>query len=255
MTKHSPQYAGSTYDRYRAGYPRKLAETLLSLSRYQAPATILEIGCGTGKGTEILIEQGAKVHGIEPNVSMGEIAQRKFSRDVFSWTASTFEDFDARGQTFPLITSAHAFHWVDQEVAFRRSYELLEPGGALAIYRNNRKYDDEFSRREHQIQVKLNGCDPHGLWNENYYQALAECVSEFIKRSEGQFHRPQVYEFDHTVTYTTESYIGLLNTFWADSQENAQWQRVLDETANLIEERGGEIQYPYTSILYILERR
>jgi ubiquinone/menaquinone biosynthesis C-methylase UbiE len=255
MNLKSPEYAGEAYERYRAKYPAQLAEALFLLTNYRAPETILEIGSGTGKGTEILIERGARVHGIEPNASMGAIAERKFPAGNFSWSNATFENFDSEGKKFPLITSAHAFHWVDQNSVFQKCYDLLESGGALAVYRNNRKYDDEFSRREHQIQVKLNGCDPHGLWNENYYQALAECVTDFIKRSEGRFHRPQVYEFDHTVTYTTESYLGLLGTFWSDSYDNLKWPMILDATAKLIDEMGGTIEYPYTSVLYVLERR
>jgi hypothetical protein len=132
---------------------------------------------------------------------------------------------------------------------------LLRPEGALAVYRNNRKYDDEFSRREHQIQVQLNGCDPHGLWNENYYEAMAQCVTEFIKQSAGRFHRPQVYEFDHTVSYTSKEYIGLLNTFWDDSNNTPTWPRVLDQTADLIESMGGIINCTYTSVLYLMIKR
>lgn len=255
MSNQSPNYDGPTYDRYRPHYPKQVATTLFALTNYQPKESILEIGCGTGKGTEVLIEQGATVHAVEPNVSMGQIAETKFPKNLFSWSPCTFEEYQADGRAFPLIASAHAFHWVDQDVAFSKSYHLLQPGGAIAVYRNNRKYDDEFSRREHDIQVRLNGCDPHGSWNENYYQALAECVSDFIKYSNGRFHRPQVYEFDHTIRYTAEQYLGLLNTFWDDSHDTPQWPRILEETSKVIESMGGVIEYPYTTVLYVLFRR
>jgi ubiquinone/menaquinone biosynthesis C-methylase UbiE len=254
-TQGSPDYEAETYERFRPGYPEEVATTLFSLTNYHPPETILEIGCGTGKGTEILIQGGARVHAVEPNVEMGRLAATKFGQEQFSLSPCTFEQFQGEGKTYPLITSAQAFHWVDREVAFAKTYQLLQPHGALAVYRNNRKYDDEFSRREHQIQVRLNGCDPHGLWNENYYEAMAECVTEFIKRSAGRFHRPQVYEFDHIVRYTTEEYIGLLNTFWDDSHNTPTWSRVLDETAALVESFGGAIEYPYTTVLYVLMKR
>lgn len=251
----SPFYEAQSYERFRPGYPKQVAKTIFLIADYSPNDTILEIGCGTGKGTEILIEQGARVHAVEPNVGMGKIAESKFSAEQFSWSACTFEQFTANGETYPLVTSAQAFHWVDQKVAFDRCHELLRPEGALAVYRNNRKYDNEFSRREHQIQVQLNGCDPHELWNENYYEAMAECVTEFIKLSDGSFHRPQVYEFDHTVRYSTEEYIGLLNTFWDDSSNTPNWTFVLEHIADLIESMGGTIDYTYTTVLYVLIRR
>jgi ubiquinone/menaquinone biosynthesis C-methylase UbiE len=254
-TRESPVYEAQSYERFRPGYPKEVAKTIVSLAGYNSNETILEIGCGTGKGTEILIEQGATVHAIEPNVGMGKIAESKFSTEQFSWSPCTFEQFNANGKTYPLVTSAQAFHWIDQKAAFDRCHQLLRPEGALAVYRNNRKYDDEFSRREHQIQVQLNGCDPHGLWNENYYEAMAQCVTEFIKQSAGRFHRPQVYEFDHTVSYTSKEYIGLLNTFWDDSNNTPTWPRVLDQTADLIESMGGIINCTYTSVLYLMIKR
>lgn len=258
---HPPAYPAQTYDRFRPRYPKELTAALFNLTNYRAPDTILEIGCGTGKATEGLIESGAVVHAVEPNVEMASIAAQKFSHrmhgsvPVFSWTPLKFEDFPIQEQAFSLITSAQAFHWVEQGIAFQKSHQLLRSGGALAIYRNNRKYDDEFTRLEHQVQVRLNGCDPHGFWNENYYQALAECVTNFISHAAGRFHRPQVYEFDHTVTYTTEEYIGLLNTFFDDSQNTPHWPRVLEETAKIIDGFGGSIEYHWTAILYLLFKR
>jgi len=255
MSKQSPQYEGANYERYRPTYPNELAKKLFAITNYQPSQTILEIGCGTGKGTEILIEQGATVHAVEPNSSMGKIAELRFPTGKFSWTPCKFEDYQEHARTFPLIASAHAFHWVDQEIAFSKAYELLELGGALAIYRNNRKHDDEFSQREHQIRVQLNGADPHGSWNENYYEALARSVTEFISHSKDRFHRPQVYEFEHTVTYTTEEYLGLQNTFWSDPYDHKNWQQFLDQTVEIINSMGGTIVYPYTTILYVLFKK
>ena len=243
------------YERYRAPYPKKVAEKLFSLTNYDPSQTILEIGCGTGKGTEVLIEQGAKVHAIEPNSSMGKIAEQKFSPQKFTWEASKFEDYLGQEASFPLITSAHAFHWVDPDIAFEKCFKLLRPGGALAIYRNNRKHDDEFSQKEHQIHVELNGAAPHGSWNELYYEALAECIAEYTKRTKGLFHHPQVYEFEHTINYTADQYLGLQNTSWSDGQNNSNWQTVLTRTEEIIKSMGGTIVYPYTTILYVLFRQ
>jgi ubiquinone/menaquinone biosynthesis C-methylase UbiE len=253
--KQSPRYEADSYERYRASYPVALATKLFEATNYKPPATILEIGCGTGKGTEILIEHGASVHAVEPLSAMGLVAQKKFPRSHFSWTNCAFEDYQDTNRLFPLITSAQAFHWVDQEVAFSKCHRILEPGGALAVYRNNRRLDDEFSQREHQLYVKYSGAEPHGSWNENYYEALAECVTDFIKYSRGRFHRPQVHEFDHVVSYTTESYIGLQNTFFADALEHPQLPRILEETAKLIDSMGGKIEFPYTAVLYVLFKK
>ena len=39
------------YDRYRPGYPERLATDLLQMANVQPGDRLLEIGCGTGKAT------------------------------------------------------------------------------------------------------------------------------------------------------------------------------------------------------------
>ncbi len=250
-----PDYEGDIYDKYRPSYPDTLAEKLFSLTKFDFSSKLLEIGCGTGKGTEVLINNGAKVHGVEPNSSMAKIASDRFSDSSFSVDVCKFEDFYGIPQSYQLITSAHAFHWVDPKTAFSKCYELLRDGGALAVFRNNRKHDDEFSKLTHEIYVQFKNSDPHASWNEMYYGALADWILEFRENGTNYFHGPQIYEFENLVTYTTEEYLGLQETYWCTSWDKNQWGEYLKRTAGIIDSMGGKIAFPYTTIMYLPYRR
>jgi SAM-dependent methyltransferase len=117
-----PDYNACDYDTYRPSYPQEIVTRIEQL--VPALATdkqILEIGCGTGKGTTIFINKGYKVHAIEPLQQMLTVAQSKFSPQVFTAENSYFEtsSYVSPKITMPkfsLIFSAQAFHWIPQEL-------------------------------------------------------------------------------------------------------------------------------------------
>ena len=59
------------YDRYRPGYPVALIDDLAALR----PATVLDVGCGTGKAAVALAGRGLAVLGVEPDERMAEVAR------------------------------------------------------------------------------------------------------------------------------------------------------------------------------------
>jgi SAM-dependent methyltransferase len=46
---------------------------------------------------------------------------------------STFEDWDDRGRRFDVLVAASAWHWVDPSVGWQRAYDVLHPGGWIAL--------------------------------------------------------------------------------------------------------------------------
>ena len=56
------------YDRGRPSYPTQAAAWLVG----EQPATVLELGAGTGKLTEVLVGLGHEVHATDPDAAMLE---------------------------------------------------------------------------------------------------------------------------------------------------------------------------------------
>lgn len=119
------------YHRYRPGYPRELVADLVALR----PASVLDIGCGTGKAALLLAASGLRVFGVEVDPRMAEVA-RAHGLDV---EVGSFEQWDGRGRTFDLITCAQAWHWVDPAAGIPKAARLLAPGGTVALFWN---YDE-----------------------------------------------------------------------------------------------------------------
>ncbi|MBN9618804.1 MAG: methyltransferase domain-containing protein, partial [Actinobacteria bacterium] len=123
--------AAADYDRYRPTYPDALVDDLVA----RHPASVLDVGCGTGKAGRLLAARGLDVLGVEIDARMAEVA-RSHGLPV---EVGAFEAWDDAGRTFDLIVSGQAWHWVDPALAVPKAARLLNPGGALVVFWN---YDD-----------------------------------------------------------------------------------------------------------------
>ena len=104
-----------------------------------SPAEVLDFGCGTGETSKRLLErfEGAHVVGIDVSAGALEHAREHHgSEDISFFDVDSFE----APATFDLCYSNGAFHHIDpaqRPRVLRRLYELLRPGGLLAVFENN----------------------------------------------------------------------------------------------------------------------
>jgi SAM-dependent methyltransferase len=126
------------YDQARPGYPERLFDDLASLSGTEPGAKVLEIGCGTAQATVPLVRRGYHVLCVELGANLATIALGKLADyPQEAWVlASPFEDWPLEEETFELVVSATAFHWVDPAIRYRKSAQALRPTGSLALIWN-----------------------------------------------------------------------------------------------------------------------
>ena len=125
------------YDRNRPSYPEPLIKDLISLSGVREGGRALEVGAGTGKATALFGALGVPVLAIEPSPMMAAIARRNCAGfPNVELVESDFERWDPRGDSFALLYSAQAWHWIDPELRYRRARAALAAGGLLAAFWN-----------------------------------------------------------------------------------------------------------------------
>lgn len=122
------------YDRVRPGYPAEIIAELATLAGIGAGTRVLEIGCGTGQLTVPLLDLGATVTAVELGPRLAKIAATKTGSSGTSAevVVADFDTWTGPRDTFDLVVSATAFHWLDPNTRLARIAALLRPGGALA---------------------------------------------------------------------------------------------------------------------------
>lgn len=123
------------YTKYRTPYPKELFDLLLS-SLPKGGTTILDIGCGTGKSTEPLVDTGLRVTGVDHDQLMIEEAKRQAeekSLDI-KYVVSDAEHLPFPDGHFDVITVGTAFHFFMNETALSEIKRVLKPKCLLFVY-------------------------------------------------------------------------------------------------------------------------
>lgn len=97
------------------------------------PKKIIDIGCGPGNSTEVLLQNWpeANISGFDSSPEM--LAQAKASNSSINWFESCVEEWSP-SETFDIIFSNAVFQWVQEhKVVLPRLLNILNDGGALAI--------------------------------------------------------------------------------------------------------------------------
>ena len=134
VLRHARSF-GPVADAYHRGlpsFPVEAAQWLVGPN----PATVLELGAGTGKLTEVLVGLGHDVHATDPDEQMLAVLRDRLP-DVRTSPASA-EEIPAADASYDVVVSAQAFHWFDLDRALPEIARVLKPGGRLAVVWNHR---------------------------------------------------------------------------------------------------------------------
>jgi trans-aconitate 2-methyltransferase len=124
----------STYDRSSEPQQAWASEVLERLEGVAPDATVLDIGCGTGRVTEALlplVPQG-RVLAVDASAEMVELARRRLGERAEVWREDVLElELD---EPVDAIMSTATLHWVtDHDRLWARIARALKPGGMLEV--------------------------------------------------------------------------------------------------------------------------
>jgi len=121
--------AADVYDRSRPGYPVEAVRFVLP----DGARRVLDLGAGTGKLTEVLLDLGLDVVAVEPSESMRVMLPAR--AEVLDGDAEHLPLADA---SVDAVVVGQAFHWFDTGPALAEIARVLRPGGTLGLLWNIR---------------------------------------------------------------------------------------------------------------------
>src|ERR1700691_6077193 len=128
------------YVRYRPGYPGEVLDLLKKKCSLTTDSVIADIASGTGIFTRVLLDNGNRVFGVEPNAEMRRAGEEFLRSDPgFTSVAGTAEATTLPDHAVNIVTAAQAAHWFDREKARREFIRILKPGGWCVLIWNERR--------------------------------------------------------------------------------------------------------------------
>jgi SAM-dependent methyltransferase len=131
--------AAEYYSRYRPGYPAAVIARLRTAFGLDGTERLLDLGCGTGELARLLHGDFREVVGVDKSPDMIAEAQRLSERASLThslWICMPAEDISAQLCHFKLVTLGNSFHWMRRAVVLDKAYDVLIPGGGVAILGN-----------------------------------------------------------------------------------------------------------------------
>jgi SAM-dependent methyltransferase len=233
------------YVRFRPGYPKEIITLLKSECGLNPQSIIADIGFGTGKLTELFLENGNAVFGVEPNREMREAGERflkKFSN--FTSLATTAEDTALPDASVDFITAGQAFHWFDRERCRKEFARILKPAGWIVLVWNDRKTETTPFLVAYENLLKTYATDYSKV---DHKQIDDDVVHEFFGHPPAKKTFPSAQEFD------LEALKGrLLSSSYAPEvgqPGHTEMLRNLEQLFNA-HQKNGRVQFIYDTVAY-----
>jgi SAM-dependent methyltransferase len=134
------------YERFMGRWSRAIGEKFLTWIAPPADGRWLDVGCGTGAFSELILRRCApkSVVGVDPSPAQIEYA-RKLLPDARFQVADAMELPFAEHE-FDIVASALVIHFIpDRAKAFAEMKRALRPGGLVAGYTWKRTADADFA--------------------------------------------------------------------------------------------------------------
>lgn len=176
-----------SFDKYRPRYCSELFDKLRAVCSLNADKKVLEIGPGTGQATEPILQTGCDYTAIELGENFTSFMKQRFSSyHNFKIINDDFETHEFPINKFDLVYSAATIQWIPEKIAFTKTFEMLQPGGYLAMFmtRSDEKsanemlyskiqkvYDDYFKvKQRYNCKLNYGNASNYGFGNYQYFE-------------------------------------------------------------------------------------
>jgi len=127
----------NAYDRYMGRWSRAIGEKFLGWLDPPKNRSWLDVGCGTGAFTGLILAQAApqQISGIDPSPQQVDHAKRTVTAPQADFRIGTAIDLPFGTEEFDVVVSALVIHFIaDRPKAFREMLRVAKPGGLIGGY-------------------------------------------------------------------------------------------------------------------------
>jgi SAM-dependent methyltransferase len=232
------------YVQYRPRYPKSVRECLIKECGLTATAVIADIGSGTGFLSELFLEHGNPVFGVEPNEEMRQAAGVGLrSYPHFTSIDGTAEDTTLVENGVEFVTAGQAFHWFDvprAKIEFRR---ILKPGGFVALIWNERKFEEAPFMIAYEELLEEFGISYQKVKQTGSYEEIETFLGSEV----------QMRTFENGQSFDLQGLQGrFLSSSYAPMPGHPLHEPVLQAVRRLFDsfQRNGRIKFEYNTRIY-----
>lgn len=234
------------YAKARPGYSNELVRLLLE-NGVGNDSFVADIGSGTGIFSNVLLDLGCHVYGVEPNEDMRKESEKKLAQfTAFHPVNGAAENTTLRDKSVDFITVAQAFHWFDTKKFKLECKRIIKDNGKVMLIWNSRIMESSLVKENEQIFRRY--CpDFKGFSGGIGY--MDESIQNFYSNF-------TVYRFPNNLPFDKSKFIERnLSASYSLKENDAQYDLYLTELGNLFDKYAvdGMLLVPNETIVYMGE--
>jgi demethylmenaquinone methyltransferase/2-methoxy-6-polyprenyl-1,4-benzoquinol methylase len=182
------KYLSKIYDRVNPlVWTEAMREEALGMIDVQETDRVLDVGCGTGFGTEALLEHSEDVHGIDQSEHQLQQAWRKLGKHgPVSFYRGDAERLPFADDSFDVVWSSGSIeYWPDPVAGLRECRRVARPGGDVLVVGPNDPATTIFQRIADAIMLFYDEAEATRM-----FQAAG--FEEFEHRTMGPSYSPDI---------------------------------------------------------------
>jgi SAM-dependent methyltransferase len=222
----------------RTGYSLRVLKHLAAyLGAHQESFVVADVGAGTGKLTEGLIQLGLRGYAVEPNHAMRAEGLRLNDGRGFVWREGAGETTTLADSSVDWLLMASSFHWTDPQRSLPEFHRVLKPGGYFTALWNPRNLEQ--SQLHLKIEARIHEMVPNVKRVSSGSRRYTEGIEDTLVLG-GWFDNLIFIEAAHEQRMSRERYLGAWRSV-NDIQAQAGAER-FKSIMRMIEEHLGELQ-------------
>ena len=237
------------FDKYRPRYSEELFADLISYADIKPGKKVLELGPGTGQATEPILNTGCDYHAIELGEHLADMMKSKYRKCAnFDIVNADFIMHDFGNQRFDVIYSAATIQWIPEDIAFQKTFDLLNPGGVLAMLLTKSDYKTP---------------------NEELYNKIQQVYSAYFKPDIEYKHSSFIYsnavnygyvdfeirEYHGKREFTTDEYVSFCGTHCDHIVLSEPYKsNFYNGVRCAVNETGGKVTFYDTYVMYLAKK-
>jgi SAM-dependent methyltransferase len=233
------------YVRYRPSYPPDVLDLLKRECGLTTSSVIADVASGTGIFTKLLLENGNRVFGVEPNPDM----RRASVEFLAAYPGFTSVDGTAEGTTLPghsmdFVTAAQAAHWFDLKKTRQEFLRIGKPGAWSVLLWNERSTDSTPFLREYEQLLLDFGTD----YKDVRHERTTDNIQAFFSPTPVQ---SRVFRLDQSTDYAGLEG-RLLSSSYAPGPDHPRHLPMLKELRRIFDKchLNGQVTIEYNTRVY-----
>ncbi|GAA0312089.1 methyltransferase domain-containing protein [Halarchaeum salinum] len=182
------RYLSTVYDRINPFiWNEEMRTQALEMLALDADDHVLDVGCGTGFGTEGLLQHTDHVYGLDQSEGQLEKAWAKFGKtDHVAFTFGDAERLPFADDSFDAIWSSGSIeYWPNPVTALREFRRVVKPGGNVLVVGPNYPRSTVFQKLADAIMLFYDEAEADRMFREAGFE-------RFEHRTMGPAYKPDV---------------------------------------------------------------